>query len=240
MLRAILISRDQDAVRTMRRALESVSIQVNETPNAIQAAEALQKQKFDAVIIDVDDIAEGASIIPKLRAGKSNQRSIVFAVTRQTTMKSAFEMGANFVLEKPISLERAARSLRAAHGLIMRERRRYFRAPVSIPAQVSYGEVRNAEVSINNISEGGLSLKLQRTPALVGGVSVKFVLPGNSKTIEVRGEFVASNRNSDVGVKFGPLSAAVKTELDSWLNQQIESAPPPMSGLNGLSGLNRR
>lgn len=215
----------------MRRALENISIQVEEVVTAPQATEAMQKQKFDAVVVDVDDVPQAIEIIPKLRAGKSNQRSIVFAVTNgSTTVKAAFEMGTNFVLEKPISIERATRSLRAAHGLILRERRRYFRAPVSIPAQVSYGEVRNAAVSIHNISEGGLSLNLNRTSAIVGGVTVKFVLPGAAKPIEVRGEFVASNRTANVGVKFGPISPSAKTELNEWLNQQIEGASSFLNG----------
>src|SRR5260370_24516284 len=70
----------------------------------------------------------GPAILRELRQGRSNKSCIAFAIVHgRTTVQQAFEMGANFVLDKPISLERATRSVRAAQGLIMRERRRYQR-----------------------------------------------------------------------------------------------------------------
>src|SRR5947207_8996295 len=158
MLQALLLSRDQDVVRTMRRAFETVSVGVSVVTASDQALESVGKQKFDAVLVDIDDVHDGANVIPRLRAGKSNQRSIVFAITNGiTSVKAAFEMGSNFVLDKPVSFERAARSLRAAHGLILREPRRYFRVPVSLSAEVSIANVSNVQMRVINISEDGLS-----------------------------------------------------------------------------------
>ena len=230
MLQALLLSRDQDVVRTMRRAFETVSVGVNIVTASEQALESIGKQKFDAVLVDIDDVHDGSNVIPRLRAGKSNQRSIVFAITNGiTSVKAAFEMGANFVLDKPISLERAARSLRAAHGLILRERRRYFRVPVSLSAEVSFGNA-SVQAPVSNISEGGLSLKLERSAPVHGGVTVRLTLPRMSRPLELKGEFVSANRGANVGVKFHNLLPEVKAQLDAWLNQQIEEAKPILTG----------
>ena len=231
MLQALLLSRDQDVVRTMRRAFETVSVGVNVVTASEQALEAINKKKFDAVVIDADDVHEGSNVIPKLRAGKSNQRSIVFAITNGiTSVKAAFEMGANFVLDKPISFERATRSLRAAHGLIMRERRRYFRVPVSFSAEISFGKASNVVVPVTNISEGGLSLKMEPGAAAHGGVTVRLTLPKMTRPLELRGEFVGTNRGVNVGVKFHNMPPEVKAQLDAWLNKQIEEATPELIG----------
>jgi ActR/RegA family two-component response regulator len=235
MLQALLLSRDQDIVRIMRRAFDSASIQLEVVTGSDQALGTLQKQKFDAVLIDVDDVHQGAGVIPSLRGGKSNQRSIVFAITNGiTTVKTAFEIGANFVLDKPVSLERATRSLKAAHGLIMRERRRYFRAAVSILAYVSYGSV-NTQAPVNNISESGLSLKLANTAPLQGAVMIRLTLPGSTRELELQGDFVSGNRAGTVGVRFGVVPPASKAELDAWLNRQIQQSTAPVR-----NSLNRR
>ena len=231
MLQALLLSRDQDVVRTMRRAFETVSVGVNVVTASDQALESINKQKFDAVLVDIDDVHDGYNVIPRLRAGKSNQRSIVFAITNGITkVKAAFEMGANFVLDKPVSFERAARSLRAAHGLILRERRRYFRVPVSLSAQVSFGNA-NIQAPVTNISEGGLSLKMeQHTSGIQGAVTIRLTLPRSTRALELKGEFVAANRGVNVGVKFYNLLPEVRIQLDAWLNQQIEESKPVLTG----------
>lgn len=231
MLQSLLLSRDQDVVRTMRRAFETVSIGVNVVTASEQALEAVNKQKFDAVVVDIDDVHEGSNVIPRLRAGKSNQRSIVFAITNGlTSVKAAFEMGSNFVLDKPISFERATRSLRAAHGLIMRERRRYFRVPVSFSAEISFANASNVVVPVSNISEGGLSLKMDRAVPAQGGVTVRLTLPKTTRPLELRGEFVSANRGVNVGVKFHNMPPEIKAQFDAWLNKQIAEAKPELNG----------
>jgi|SRR5437762_3168726 len=230
MLQALLLSRDQDVVRTMRRAFETVSVGVSVVTASDQALESVGKQKFDAVLVDIDDVHDGANVIPRLRAGKSNQRSIVFAITNGiTSVKAAFEMGSNFVLDKPVSFERAARSMRAAHGLILRERRRYFRVPVSLSAEVSFGNA-NVQGSVTNISEGGLSLKLERHAGAQGVVTIRLTLPRTTRMLELKGEFIAANRGANLGVKFHNLPPEIKSQLDRWLNQHIEEFKPVLTG----------
>src|SRR5947209_4787096 len=128
MLQGLLLSRDHELIRTIRRAMEMVSIELEAVTDPEKASALLTTKKFDTFLCDCDDVHSGCQVIQRLRGGKSNKKAIVSAITNGiTTVKQAYEMGANFVLDKPVSLERAAKNLRAAHGLIMRERRRYFR-----------------------------------------------------------------------------------------------------------------
>ena len=68
-------------------------------------------------------------------------------------------MGANFVLDKPISLDRATRSVRAAQGLIMRERRRYHRHLVKATGAILVDQGAELPLNITNISHGGISIE---------------------------------------------------------------------------------
>jgi CheY-like chemotaxis protein len=232
MLKALLLTRDQEVLRVIRRVLETVTIDMETVTSTDAARQTISSRKFDAVLIDCDDVQSGCEVIKELRRGKSNSKSIVFAITnRVTTVKGAFEMGANFVLDKPISPDRAGRSLRAAHGLILRERRRYHRHPVNATVHVSYGSVRNVAVPLTNISEGGVALGTSRTSDMTGTVQLRMQLPGLNRVLEAKGEFVWTNDAGRVGVRFTTIAPLVKSELETWLSRQMEIAAPNLAAV---------
>lgn len=227
MLKALLLTRDQEILRVIRRVLDTVSIHLETVTSTDAARQTLARRKFDAVLIDCDDVQSGCDVVRELRQGKSNAKSIVFAITNKiTTVKDAFEFGANFILEKPVSVDRAARSLRAAHGLILRERRRYHRHPVQATAHLSYGSMRDIPIPLSNISEGGVALDTSRTPDMKGAVVMRLELPGCDRSLEAKGEFVWTSDVGKVGVRFTALPPLTKSELDVWLRRQLEAAAP--------------
>ena len=227
MLKALLLTRDQEVLRVIRRVLETVIIDLETSTSTDAARQTLSRRKFDAVLVDCDDVQSGCEVVRELRKGRSNAKAIVFAITNKvTSVKDAFELGANFVLEKPISADRAGRSLRAAHGLIMRERRRYHRHAVKATAHLSYGSLRDIPTPLSNISEGGIGLAASRTPDMKGAVLMRIDLPGCRRTLEAKGEFVWTSDAGRVGVRFTALPNATKSELDAWLSRQLEAFAP--------------
>jgi len=230
MLKALLLTRDQEVQRVIRRVLETVTIDMETVTSTDAARQTISCRKFDAILVDCDDVQSGPDVIKELRRGKSNSKSIVFAITNRTTsVKGAFELGANFVLDKPVSPDRAARSFRAAHGLILRERRRYHRHTVSATVHVTYGSVRNVPIPLTNISEGGIALGTKRTSDMTGPVQLRLELPGLNRVLEAKGEFVWANETGRVGVRFTNINPLVKSELDSWLSRQLDIAAPSLA-----------
>src|ERR1700728_4706958 len=96
-LDSLLISHDVDLVRILRPTLEKLSIQVEVCQEVNQANEILITEKFDAVIVDCDDVQGGLKVLSELRAAPSNKNSVTFAVLngRQTTTQEVFGMGVN-------------------------------------------------------------------------------------------------------------------------------------------------
>jgi len=227
MLKALLLTRDQEVLRVVRRVLETVTIDMETVTSTDAARQAIGRRKFDAVLVDCDDVQSGCDVIRELRGGKSNAKAIVFAITnRITTIHDAFTIGANFILEKPISVDRAARSLRAAHGLILRERRRYHRHQLQATAYVTYGSLRDVPVPLSNISEGGMALSASRTADMKGPIHLRFQLPGSSRSLEAKGEFIGNGNSRHVGIRFTSIPPATKSELDAWLSRQLEVFAP--------------
>jgi DNA-binding NarL/FixJ family response regulator len=240
-LQALVLSRDTETVRVMRAALNDLSITCEASMLPERATELLAKRKFDAVVVDCDDVEGAPEVLRELRKSPSNKRAMAFAVVNgTTTVKDAFEMGANFVLDKPLTAERAMRSLRAAHGLMKREHRRYFRTRVEAEVQLITPGGQQLRGTITNLSEGGVALQMSEVgtalTALKTSVIVKlrFALPGRCR-LEAKGEVIRADSGRGVGLRFLHLEQKMQRELEQWLGQQMEQHKPPAIFINATA-----
>src|SRR5256885_15931317 len=158
-MNSLILSRDAEAIGLLRRVLGDNGISIEACTGPEQFKEILESRKFDAVFVDCDDVAGAGETLRQMRAVPSNRKTIGFAIVNGvTTLQQAFEMGANFVLDKPLSAERLARSLRAAQGLMAQERRRYYRHLVATPVHITLGAEVNEQIGTTlNLSEGGFA-----------------------------------------------------------------------------------
>src|SRR5579871_4766360 len=67
-LDSLLLSQDPELVRIIRPTLEKLSIDVEVCHEARKAADILISEKFDAVIVDCDDLRGGLEVLQGLRA----------------------------------------------------------------------------------------------------------------------------------------------------------------------------
>src|ERR1700704_3225785 len=122
-LDSLLLSRDTNLVRVIRPTMEHLSIDVKVGQEALAATEILISEKFDAIVVDCDDLTGGLEVLQGLRATPSNKNSVTFAVLNgKTTTQEAFGLGANFVLQKPITTLNASRCFNAALNFMVKER----------------------------------------------------------------------------------------------------------------------
>jgi hypothetical protein len=187
----------------------------------------LISDKFDAVIVDCDDLTGGLALLQGLRNTPSNKNSVAFAVLngKRTTMQDAFGMGANFVLQKPISSLNASRCFHAALNFMLQERRRYFRQPVKMDVTVVL-DGKTLQATSTNISEGGVALMLRE--ALPKGASphLKFSLPESTLKFEVEAEVAWANFQGLAGFRFLNVPKSTKAELEQWLDDRMEAEFP--------------
>ncbi len=226
-LDSLLLSQDPELVRVLRPTLEELSIDVEICHEARSGADILITDKFDAVIVDCDDLNGGLAVLQGLRSTPSNRTSVAFAILngKRTTTQEAFGMGANFVLQKPISLLNASRCFHAALNFMVKERRRYFRQPVKMLVKVVY-EGKTLSATSTNISEGGIALMLRE--ALPKGASphLKFSLPDTNIHMEVEAEVAWVNVKGLAGFRFQNVAKSSQEELDHWLDEQMEQEFP--------------
>jgi len=223
MLESLLLSRDAEVFRILRPTLAKLSIEVEICQDAKKAGEILISEKFDAVIVDCDDLPGGAEVLEGLRATPSNKTSVTFAIVngRKTTTQQAFAMGVNFVLHKPLSILNVSRCFNAALGFMERERRRYFRQPVKMPVNLVFGE-KQIQATAIDIGEGGIALLVHQALPKNAALRAQFTLPDTSTALDLGAEVAWAKLNGTVGIRFSNLPPQTQELLQSWLNKQVQ------------------
>jgi CheY-like chemotaxis protein len=221
LLQSLLLSRDPEVLRVLQPALEKLAIGVEVCRGVNSGHEILTTEKFDAVIVDCDDLKGGLDVLANLKKNASNRNSVAFAILNGgTTTQQAFQFGANFVLQKPISAVNAMRCFSAAINFMVREQRRYFRHPVEMPVTLTFGERRIFKATATNISEGGMAIFFRGQLPRSGVSKVAFKLPGAATPLEVSVNIAWMDESGRAGVRFTTMSKDARQHLEAWLAEQ--------------------
>jgi DNA-binding response OmpR family regulator len=226
MLESLLLSRDVEVFRVLRPTLEKLSIELEICQEAKKASEILISEKFDAVIVDCDDLPGGVEVLEGLRITPSNKNSVTFAIVngKKTTTQEAFGLGVNFVLHKPLSALNASRCFNAALNFMVRERRRYFRHPVKMPVSIALEE-KELKATATNLSEGGIALLVHQALPKNAAPRLKFTLPNSAIALDLDSEIAWADLKGYVGLRFRNVPASIQEVLERWLDSQMAANP---------------
>jgi CheY-like chemotaxis protein len=227
-LDALLISRDREAAEILRPTLDKMAVTVEVCQAATAAGEIMVARKFDAIVVDCDDLSGGIELMKALRKTRSNKSSVVFALLNgKTTTQMAFQLGANFVLQKPITPLNATRCFNAALTFMTREKRRYFRHPVEMPVKVLFGN-EEMMATTTNLSEGGMAVRCRgKLPGQIK-VMLQFTLPESRSSLELKAEVAWIDDLGRAGIRFTDVPQSSQYQLEKWLTEHLEKKLSPV------------
>jgi CheY-like chemotaxis protein len=226
-VRVLLVSDDIQIIDTLCQIMEQMAMHVEVCSDLGSASRKLCHGKFEAVMVDFNNKAEGLEFIKKPREMTSHKGAVVLAILNSNNeMPSAFRAGANFVLVKPLLPALLMRTLRASYPLMVRERRRYYRCPLQIPIRVSSATRQEFVATSVNISEGGMALA-SPVPLQVGEkINLKLTLPGTESAAKISSEICWADDTGRVGLEFLQIPARVVEQLQAWLSDRLEECLP--------------
>ena len=217
-LEGLVVANDLEVVNVFSRSLNEIGLKVEAHPDADSAVSALSRKKFDVVIVDCVAGAKGTEILKTVRWLPSNNKAVVVAVaTGGAGMREAFASGADFVLSKPVQQEQATRTLWAGYGSMLRERRRYFRHRLDVPAEVQLESGEKTPARTLNISESGLAITADLKVRAGQKIWFSFTLPDTSLAISGSGQIVWTDARAQSGIHFEELKPQAVQELKNWL-----------------------
>lgn len=220
-------------MRVLRRTLGDLEIGVELCANAESALRKLTRHRFEAIIVDCAGPG-AADVLRSARIALCNKRAVAVAIVDAGVgLRAMFDLGAHFVLYKPVSTERAKSSFRAARALMKRERRRNLRIPVQIPVEVSSQETgARLSVTTTDFSEGGLAVSIPRRARPKGRCQVRFTLPGANDALQLFAEFAWEGAGEQAGLRFLEVPVRANLQLQDWLRRntpESEQDDPPLS-----------
>jgi c-di-GMP-binding flagellar brake protein YcgR len=239
-LRSLLLCSDEKIVRIVRRTLGDLDIVVEHCDSAESAVRQLTRERFEAIIVDSG--AQGsADVLRSAHNAPCNKRAVVVAILDpETGVRSAFDLGAHFVLYKPVSSERAKSSFRVARALMKIERRRNSRIAVSFPVELASAESgARLKANTTDVGEGGMAISLPRRSKPTGRWQLLFTLPGSTNQLKVDAEFAWEGTGTQVGLRFENMSPEVARQMREWVSRSSPDAekddPPVRCRLTDLS-----
>lgn len=206
---------DMAGAATRRLQVESDVIADVEVAQALIGA-----VPYDGAILDCASLAQSMEL---LRAARSNaqQKVIVAVIDGAMTVREACDLGATFVLRRPVTSEALEHTLNAAYGLMLGGRRRHWRCPVcALVEGATRDGLRILGTTVNVSLEGML---LHSGAALGVGSEFKFrlKLPRMENSLAINGRIVWADRGN-FGVQFVQLLPSVRDQLCDWIAEEAQ------------------
>jgi CheY-like chemotaxis protein len=226
-VRVLLISRHIQTIETVCHFMQQMAMHVETCCDFEAAMRKLCHSKFEGIIVDLNEKEAALDFLRKLRGLTSHKAAVTCAILNYGHERAAaFQAGANFVLERPLSSSSIIRTLKAAYPLMVRERRRYFRCPIQIPISITVGSAPEFAGTSVNISEGGIAITSPSKIQVGDKLKLRVHLPGQPESLLLTGEACWSDAAGRSGIQFSGLSSTVSQALQSWLSEQLEEIMP--------------
>ena len=219
-LRALVVCPDQDSASLLALLLSEMGMAAEHTPSTSCGLELLDSQRFDAVVLDYRADQSSEEFLAHLRQSAKNRDSMLIAIVdSEFNARPVFALGANFVLYRPLSSERTRISLRAARGLLRRERRRAPRKPVSSTANVAYPGAPELSAVLTDLSDGGTLIHTANRIPPACKVYFEFTLPDQKQLIRLSGEVAWQDASGRTGIRFLDVPQSSRHLMQTWLQQ---------------------
>ena len=234
MLQALLVSKDDHSSEALVRVLAELGVAVTRSSAADVAVARLSGEPFDQVIADFEDSQTASLILENCRRLATAHRNPPVTVAllgdiRQ--IRAILGAGAHFVLTKPIRLDRALATLRAATALLKRERRKSLRIAVQVPTTIRLEDENTVvEGILLDLSTGGSDVLAAKPIALSTLVHVSFDLPDCPLHVEAHAEVAWRTSSGQIGLRFLDMETRIRERMAEWLKSKSREVLPDDQG----------
>jgi len=229
-LKALLVSKDDQATETLTQVLATFGVAVDRSSAADVAVARLEEEHFDQIIVDFDDPATASLVLESNRRHASQQQvnpAVTVALLPEASqIRAILGAGAHFILVKPITHDQAQATLRAATSLLKRERRQSFRVPVQAPVSLRTEEAQHIEGILLDVSSGGMDVLSAKPLPSAALTHFSFDLPDSNVQVEGDAEVAWSSGNGQTGLRFLDMDPRMREQLGEWLAAHSQEALP--------------
>jgi CheY-like chemotaxis protein len=224
-LRILAVDDEPDVLLILKAVGESLGCEVLTMTDSREAAERVDRQEFDGILVDVQmPHLDGFELTKRIRASGSNSRVPVVMLTGYDnieTMRRGYQAGITFFLGKPFTVEKLRGLLAVARGAMLKEKRQYARLPLRTAVTIRAGKVQFKAESLN-ISEAGLLLEHSAGLAIGQEVELGFSVPQGRQPLRPRAQVVRLETPNRMGVKFLALAPSDQQAIQAYVSGLVK------------------
>ena len=205
-MKLLVVEDDAASLELLAELLKQLKADVRPISESQKAAGLIQREKFDAIFLDLKmPVLSGFELAKLARESACNKATPLVIVTgrdERDTMHLSFSLGAAYFLRKPIDAQNLALLLEKIANLSF-ENRRYVRVPLNTDVTCTLaGKELNGLTW--NISQGGIQLEVAGLN-LGDIVQMSFILPRPASVVKAQG-LVVWELDSRQGLYFTEMS----------------------------------
>src|SRR6195256_5976415 len=151
---ALLLSPDDQAVSAITGVLDEMSVSCERPLDGVSAAQKLNSQTFDLVLVDCENLPAAKLIFDVCRRGKNGNNPVPIAIVDgRAGLPTAFRLGAELILTKPVAKDQARTTIRTAVSRVRKDAQ----TNESVPPQLASADVHNAVVPSSVMPSAGMN-----------------------------------------------------------------------------------
>jgi TonB family protein len=122
MAHALLLSPDDQAVNAITGVLEEMSVTCERPLDGVSAAHKLNSTNFDLVLVDCESLPAAKLIFDVCRRGNNGNNPVPIAIVDgRAGLPTAFRLGAELILTKPVAKDQARSTIRTAVSRVRKD-----------------------------------------------------------------------------------------------------------------------
>jgi CheY-like chemotaxis protein len=220
-LKVMIVDDEPAVLQVLKDLMGPAGFAVSAFTDSQEAAARVEKEKFDAVFVDVRMPGmDGFELTRRIRASRSNSKTPIVMCTGHDdveTMRRGFQAGITFFLGKPFTVEKVRGLLTVTRGAMLNEKRRYARLPLRAGVNCQAGGKRFRSGSLN-ISDAGMLLENPGRVAVGQEVELEFMLPQTRQSLRLRARVVRLEDPNYMGVQFIDLAPEERAAIQSYIS----------------------
>ena len=219
-LQAVVVGSDHSVIDSVMPCLEQLGIALSVCAQPASAVQTLKREKIDAFFVD-RDLDPELSVLKGMRSSPSNRSAVGFVIApREAAQAETFRI-ADFVIEKPVSTASVGRTVRAAYGIMLKERKRYFRHSVGIPVELTDSSYRRFVGQSINISQTGIAVAFATQLGSRETVQLEFHLPNMGEKLSCKAQIIWTAEQGKTGLSFTHMNPVDRQRLTAWIEEEF-------------------
>ena len=217
-LRALLLSPDDQAVNVITSVLEEMSVSCDRPLDGATAAKKLNSEHFDLVVVDCDNLPAAKLIFDVCRRSHGATSVPVAVVDGRVGLPTAFRLGAELILTKPVAKDQAKLTIRTAVSRTKKDQPAHDAKAADVTAAIAVEKQENTVPKALAAAAGAASSGNTQSTTAVGATAAVSVQPPAAANAEthvaaVVADTVASVKGSVITASTLPASRVVSRAI---------------------------